>query len=336
MPTLQDVARCAGVSAATVSKVLSNTPYFTEETRNKVLTAAQELDYLPNLAARALSSGKSHIITVVFPYVYDAIFEDPLVMSILEGIESECNAHGYNLLLSTPRLNENGPDDHYHQLMSSGYVDGVITIDNVPIASVAQVAVRRKIPVVVAGYHPAEYWVRTDDQQGGRLLMEHILGLGHRDIGLIRVLPEINFAVDQRVGGLRIAAHTAGLDFDTIPKATGNYSSESGAKATRELLTRYPHITAILCMNDRMAMGAVRQAHKMGRRVPDNLSIAGYDDIPSAEIFSPPLTTINQQASILGRTAAQMLFDILNGKQPTPITLPVRLIHRSSTAVLRP
>src|SRR5215207_9299732 len=103
MPTLQDVAKKAGVSTATVSKVLSNTPYVSDATKAKVLEAVEALGYRPNLAARALSSGKTHIIAVVFPYIFDAIFKDPLVMAILEGVESVCTEQHYNILLSTPR-----------------------------------------------------------------------------------------------------------------------------------------------------------------------------------------------------------------------------------------
>ncbi|MBN8618508.1 MAG: LacI family DNA-binding transcriptional regulator, partial [Anaerolineae bacterium] len=108
MPTLQDVAQKAGVSTATVSKVLSNTPYVSETTRLKVMEAVNELGYTPNLAARGLSSGKTHIIAVVFPYMYEAFFTDPLVLLILQGIEGECTQRGYNILLSTPRLRANG------------------------------------------------------------------------------------------------------------------------------------------------------------------------------------------------------------------------------------
>ena len=156
MPTLEDVAKRAGVSTATVSKVLSNTPYFTEKTRSKVMRAVAELGYIPNLAARALSSGKTGIIAVVFPFVYEAIFTDPLVMYILQGIEAVCAQQGYNLLLSTPRLAENEIDVTYLQLVQSGYLDGVIAIDNHPQVS-ALTAVRAKgTPAVSMGYHECD------------------------------------------------------------------------------------------------------------------------------------------------------------------------------------
>jgi LacI family transcriptional regulator len=125
MPKLQDVARRAGVSIATVSKVLSNTPYFSTETREKVLEAVKELGYRPHFAGRALSTGKTHIVGVVFPYIYDSILKDPLVLAIIEGIEDELNQQGYNLLLHTPRLTSESVDESYTELLRSGYLDGM-------------------------------------------------------------------------------------------------------------------------------------------------------------------------------------------------------------------
>jgi DNA-binding LacI/PurR family transcriptional regulator len=333
MPTLQDVARHAGVSTATVSKVLSNTPYFTEETRQKVMQAVEELGYVPNLAARALSKGKTQIIAVVFPYIYDAIFTDPLVLRILEGIESEATPHGYNLLLSTPRLTDDGPDAHYRRMIQSGYLDGVIALDNVPVASVIKPLRKKKIPHVVIGYHEAAYSVCSDDYSGGRQLMEHILSLGHTRLGVITVPPDMHFALNERMRGLQAVALERGIDMAQVPIAYGDFSVVSGIRDTAELLEQHPDITAIICLNDRMAMGAIQYIVQSGRRVPDDISVVGYDDIPTAVTFSPPLTTVNQHAPEQGQMAAQLLFAILNQKTPTPVMLPVTLIPRSSAAV---
>jgi DNA-binding LacI/PurR family transcriptional regulator len=333
MTTLQDVAQRAGVSIATVSKVLSNTPYVSKETRRKVLRAIAELDYVPNLAARALSSGKTRIITVVFPIVYDPIFSDPLTMSILEGIELECRARGYNILLSTPRLTVRGADAHYRQLIRSGYMDGVIAIDNVPMGSVLEPVQRKGIPGVAIGYHPVAHFVRSDDRQGGQLLMEHIIGLGHRRIGLVSVPEDLNFSIPQRLEGMRTAAEAAGLDFGALPVQKGDFSVESGAQAAAELLGAHPNLTALIVLNDRMAMGAIQQARALGYAVPGRLSVVGYDDIPAAATFAPPLTTVCQQAPELGRAAARMLFALLDKQNPEPVSLPTHLVIRQSSAV---
>ncbi len=332
MPTLEDVARRAGVSTATVSKVLSNTPYFSERTRAKVLQAVKEIGYVPNLAARALSSGKTQIIAFVFPYVYDALFADPFVLLILEGIESECHQRGYNLLLSTPRIVSGQPDEHYLQLVQSGYIDGFIALDSVPSASVVEPVFAHGIPSVTIGYHPNTFFVRADDCAGGFQAMDHVLKLGHRRIGVISVNESLHFSISQRLAGLRAAAEAYGLDFDTLPMAEGDFSTASGAACAAELLSRHPDLTALVCLNDRMAIGALQQLHVRAIRVPDQMTVIGYDDIPTAAIIVPPLTTVNQQAFRQGQEAARMLLDILNGRSPQPITLPVELVVRGSSA----
>lgn len=332
MPNLQDVAKLAGVSIATVSKVISNTPYVAEATRQKVMSAIHEIGYRPNLAARALSSGKTHIIAVAFPYVFDALFKDPLVLAILEGIESVLNKHSYNLLLSTPRLQAGGVDESYLNLLESGYVDGLIAIDSVPIASAAHFAQERQIPTVVIGYHESPYSVRCDDRQGGALMLQHVLDLGHQHIGIITVPSTMNFAVNERIEGIRQLAHQRGLDFDSFPCVDSDFSMQGGGIAAEQLLRQYPHLTAILCINDRMALGAIQQLQQFGVRVPQDVSIMGYDNLTMSEVANPPLTTVNQHATLLGQSAAEILFEVLENQTSSPRILPAALIERQSTA----
>ena len=334
MPTLEDVAKRAGVSTATVSKVLSNTPYFTEETRSKVMRAVAELGYIPNLAARALSSGKTGIIAVVFPYVYEAIFTDPNIMNTLEGIEAECTPRGYNLLLSTPKITANGPDAHYQQLILSGYLDGVIAIDSYPLASSIKVVQEKGIPVVVVGYQPCDAYVHHDDQAGGQMIMQHLIELGHSRIGIIDAPLDVNFGAENRAKGARIAVGAAGLDYEAFPALHGDWSTRSGAECAAKLLAQYPDLSALLCYNDRMAMGAIQQARAMGRNIPDDLTVTGYDDIPTASVLSPPLTTSDQRSPEQGRLAAHMLFDVLAGRSPDPVVLPPRLLVRQSSGAV--
>ena len=334
MPNLQDVAKKAGVSTATVSKVLSNTPYFTEETRDRVMIAVRELGYMPNLAGRALSSGKTNIVAVVFPYIYDPIFKDPLVMQILEGIEAQCTSEKYNILLSTPRVSAEEIDPHYIQLIQSGYIDGLIAIDNVPINSVAVPAIERNIPTVIIGYTDEQYSVRSDDLGGAKLLMQHILELGHRNIGIITVPQDTNFALNQRMVGIQQVAEEAGMCFTDIPVSYGNYSTSSGVKAAKILLEDHPNLTAIICLNDRMALGAMQQAYQMGRHVPNDLTVVGYDNISAASMALPPLTTVDQHALKLGQVASKMLFSIFEGAMPDSVVVPANLVTRGSSASL--
>ncbi len=336
MPTLQEVADRAGVSIATVSKVLSNTPYFSAATRDKVMQVVEELGYVPNLAARALQSGKTHIIGIVFPYVYDHIFTDPLIEMLLEGIEAECNAHGYNMLLSTPRLNDIGPDINYLSLVQSGYLDGVVGLEYFPTHSILDPVRVANIPAVAVGYHPHQFSVMNDDFGGGERLMTHVLALGHRHIGIIGVPEGSHLSIERRMAGLRHAAAHVGLSLDDWPRCQGDFSSPSGWHCAQYLLTQHPDITALVVLNDRMALGAIQYLHQVGRHVPDDVTVVGYDDIPLAGLVSPPLTTINQQATETGRLATQMLFALINDDIPQAVTIPTQLMVRGSCAPPRP
>ncbi len=332
MATLSDVAKLAGVSTATVSKVLSNTPYFTEETRSKVMRAIEELGYTPNLPARALASGKTEIIGVVFPYIYDPLFTDPFVVYMLQGIESECHTRGYNMLLSTPRLTTDGPDDHYLRLIQSRYLDGIIALDNVPTASVLEPVHKRGIPCVAIGYQPTRYHVRTDDYGGGTQAMQYLLHLGHTAIGVITVPASLNFSINHRLAAIRDTAEANGIAYASLPSAEGDFSVSGGATAAATLLSKDPTLTAILCLNDRMAMGAIQYVRGLGKRVPEDISVIGFDDIPAAASFAPPLTTISNQAPVLGQAAAKLLFDLLEGQDVESSVINTQLIVRESTA----
>ncbi|MFP4321479.1 MAG: LacI family DNA-binding transcriptional regulator [Anaerolineales bacterium] len=287
---------------------------------------------MPNLAARALQGGKTRILGIVFPYVYDHIFTDPLIELLLEGIEAECNAHGYNMLLSTPRLNGNGLDVNYLSLVQSGYLDGVVGLEYFPSMSVLEPVRVAEIPAVAIGYHPHPYIVRNDDRSGGALLMAHVLGLGHRHIGIITLPEGSHLSITQRMQGLRDAAAEYGLDFDAWPHCEGDLSSPSGWRCAQALLNAHPHITALVALNDRMALGAIQYLHQTGRDVPRDVTVVGYDDIPMAALFSPPLTTINQQATETGRIATQILLQLIDDDIPAAVTVPTQLVVRGSCA----
>jgi DNA-binding LacI/PurR family transcriptional regulator len=229
-------------------------------------------------------------------------------------------------------LTINGVDEHYLQLIRSGYIDGIIALDNVPFASVLEPIHKKGIPVVNMGYHATRYYVRSDDYTGGYQLLEHLVELGHSQIGIIDVQPKLNFSTDQRVSGIRAAAEALGVNFATLPIARGDFSVASGEKCAAELLSLHPEVTALICLNDRMALGAIQQARRMGRRVPQTLSVVGFDDIPMAAASDPSLTTIRSDAPRMGREATRILFDVLNGQTPDPVICPVQLMKRQSSA----
>lgn len=334
MPTIQDVAKRAKVSLSTASRILSGKSPFSykEVTRQRVMLASLELGYRPNSVARALASGKTNIVAVVFPRVYDSPFTALFVLEILASIEAYCAEHGYYVLLSSPKLSPVGPEPSYLALLESGYLDGVIIQDDFNLSSALAPLKAKRIPVVCLGHRPHSHTVRTDDFLGGRQLMAHLLELGHRRIGIVGVPNGAHLAVDQRLVGMKEALAQRGLALDELPRADGTFSKESGAQTAYQLLHQHPDLTALACLNDRMAIGAVQQLQALGMRVPQDISVIGYDDLPLASEISPRLTTVNQQAHEWGRLAVAMLLELLQGKPVQSRILPTTLVLRDSTA----
>jgi LacI family transcriptional regulator len=228
-------------------------------------------------------------------------------------------------------LSAEGTDVHYLQLIQSGYLDGVLAIDSFPLGSAMDPVLERNVLCGGDWVYQRQLHTRHSDQRGGQIIFEHLIELGHRDIGVISVPDTMNFGAEYRLIGLQEACAAAGLDFEALPIAYGDWSTPSGTQCAAELLAQHPHLTALLCMNDRMAMGAILFATEKGLSVPGDLTITGYDDIPSASFFSPPLTTVSQRSPEQGQAAARMLFDLLEGNTPEPVILPPRLIVRQSS-----
>lgn len=334
MVTLRDVAERAAVSVSTASRILANSKKETypASTYVKVLRASLELGYHPNFAARALASGRSRIVAVVFPNIYDTPFTALSSLQILASIDGFCSENGYHVILSSPRWADGQVDSRFVSLLAGGYADGIIVDGHYRIDPLMEVLDQYSRPTVMLGYQDHPYFLRSDNFLGGRLLMEHLLELGHRDLGIIGIAQGVSLAADQRLEGLRSVAAERGIDFEALPRIDGVFSAESGAVAACQLLAQRPQLTAIIALNDRMALGAVRQVQEMGRIVPDHISMVGYDDLPQSAESSPPLTTINQQLHAWGSIAMGMLFDLLDGREPEPVILPPRLVIRKSTA----
>jgi LacI family transcriptional regulator len=333
MPTLEDVAKRANVSVATASRILSaSTAPFRGETRERVLRASRELGYKPNLPARALASGKSHIIAAVIPRVYESPFTALGTLQILSGIEEACNQRNYHVLISSPTVHDHAPDSSFMNLLTSGYLDGVILDGNFAIDPLLEAIRAQGLPAVVIGNTSHPYFLRGDSYAAGDLLMRYLLDLGHRQIGVIATPLNIHSAVDLRLAGMRAAAKAYGMNFDALPRVDGNLSQESALIAFRSLMTSYPTLTAIAALNDRMALGALRGAHELNIRVPDEITIVGLDNIPQAAESIPGLTTVDQQLEQWGGIAVEMLLDLLAGDTPQPVVLPVSLVVRGSSS----
>lgn len=337
--TIYDVAKRAGVSTATVSKVLSNTPYVSERTRAKVLASIEELGYVPSLAARGLSKARTYLLALVIPYTSDYLYSDPHLLELIRGIEQETKAHHYNILLSTgdrPTRGSNAEDSAvgpYQRAVRSQYADGVIVVASSAFTGAGPKPLTQMFPTVGIGYHAVggRHTVHADDREGAAVATHHLLALGHRRIGVISAVPQIT-ALSRRLEGHQQALAEAGLGWDPQMLAWGDFTDASGYRAAEQLLALPQRPTAIFAFNDRMAMGAIKRCREVGLAVPADLSIVGFDDIPAAALFDPPLTTVRQPALEMGAMAARLLFDLIDGKavDTEELVLPTELIVRAS------
>jgi DNA-binding LacI/PurR family transcriptional regulator len=277
MPTIDEIARLAQVSPATVSKVLNNRRYVSDATRARVERVIAETGFVPSQRARGLSQRRSNILGLLIPYTSDQLFADPHLLEIMRGIEAEANRRGYNLLLSTARAPVDAASA-FTRLLRSDVIDGAIVVETLDVRPLAEALAQQQSPWVVVGYPgrdgiPA---VHADDFGGACAATRHLLELGHRRVGIISSTPR-PYALEERLRGVRTALAHAGLALDEALIATGDFSIESGEAGAHRLLERADPPTAIFALNDRMALGAVRAAWARGISVPGQLSVIGFD-----------------------------------------------------------
>lgn len=337
--TIYDVAKRAGVSTATVSKVLSNTPYVSEATRAKVLEAVAELGYVPSLAARGLTKARTYLLALVIPYTSDYLYSDPHLLELIRGIEQETKARGYQLLLSTADRKMAGAQavesaaEPYQRAVRSQYADGVIVVASSAFGETPP-PLAQQLPTVGIGYHAlgGRHTVHSDDRSGAAAATRHLLALGHRRIGVINAVPQIT-ALVRRLEGHQQALAEAGVAWDPALMVWGDFSDASGYRAVEPLLALSDRPSAIFSFNDRMAMGAIKRLREAGLRVPEDVAVVGFDDIPAAALFDPPLTTVRQPAQEMGATAARLLFDLIEGRavDTEEVVLPTELVVRRSS-----
>lgn len=337
MATIDEVAERAGVARGTVSKVLSGAYYVSAQTREKVERAAAELGYRPNLAARALSKGRTFVVGLLIPYDPDQLFADPHLLDIIRGVEAAANQRDYNVLLSTAHR-PNDPASAYSRVLRSNYVDGLIVHEGANMSLIDAQLRQQPSPWVVSGYSTPgsdAYCVHADDAMISGALAEHLITLGHRRIAIISSEPRPR-AFDERLRGFQatLAQHGCTVTSDWID--FGDMSVASGYAAAERLLGAQSRSderpTALWALNDRMALGALQWAHERGVRVPDDLSIAGFDDIGAAALSQPSLTTVRLPSYREGQEAIDLLFRLLDGAEaPRETLVPTDVIIRSST-----
>jgi len=328
LSTIRDVAKRARVSIATVSRVVSSSSHkVNDETRSKILKAVKQLDYRPNALAQGLIMKKSMTIGVIIPDI-----SNPYYAEIVRGIQDGAEQCGYAVVLqNTDRKRER--ISKCIQVLRDKQVDGVIfsggRIQGDEILSSLKEITGR---AVVIGRHEVESpAVRVDNVGGATQAVQHLIGLGHEQIGFIRG-PKTSTSIIDRFHGYRGALEQSGCRYEKNWVKQGNLTPESGYQAAKEILSVKTRPTAILACNDLMAFGVVHAAKSLGLRVPEDLSVIGFDNIPLSSYFDPPLTTVEIPMYRVGMATMQMLADLLSGRNVEHLRLfKTNLIAREST-----
>jgi LacI family transcriptional regulator len=317
--TIRDVAKASGFSPTTISIVLNNAPlarYIPPSTKKKIEAAAKKLGYRPNLIASSLRSRRSHTVGVM---VFD--ITDPYCALILRGIENGLYQSNFLPILSDAH-NQRSRFERYLELMLDRRIEGLILLANWLFVDINLIADLKKsdIPTVSIGSElrtDSVSSVIVDNELGGRLALEHLYALGHRKIGFIRGPKSLSDSVP-RWKGARSYAQSNGFELDPrliveLPDSTNAISSfEVGYKLTEELIKRHRNFTAIMAFDDLAAFGVIRALLKAGIRVPEQCSVIGFDDVATAALYTPALTTVRQPMEGMGTIAVNIVVDGIN------------------------
>jgi len=329
--TINDVAARAGVSRQTVSRVLNDEGVVAETTRARVLAAINELGYRPNAIARSLVSQRTYTLGLL-----TADFSDYTHARIIEGAEAEAREQGYLIFVSGADHSPDGEPLCCTPILSQHHAEGLFIVYHGSDHDSYEIFehIPGDLPVVTVGYARSRKHIRTvgiANYQGARQATQHLVDLGHRRIAHITG-PMQMYASQERRQGYTATLQEAGITPEDCWVASGDWSSSSGYQATRQLLERNLGFTALFVQNDRMAMGALQALREHHLRVPQDVAVVGFDNIPSTPYFDPPLTTLHQPSYELGRTGARLLIDLINGKpaRSTPIRLETDLVIRLS------
>lgn len=328
--TIRDVAARAGVSHQTVSRVINSSERVTPETRQRVEQAIKELDYQPNAIARSMAIGRTHMLGCFSPNLTDFTFA-----SIIEGAENEARKHGFFLVSSST------PDDAsfsrlISEMVNSRRIEGLLVI-SLFAESFSHLLVK-DFPTVLVGVKSSQSdlcSVSLDNEDASRRAVEHLLQLGHRRIAVITG-PMSEDSSQDRFRGYQAALQQVGLTCDPRRVRNGDWSATAGFDAVQSLLQEGVDFTAIMAQNDRMAVGAIRALREANLSVPGDVSVVGFDDMPLASYFDPPLTTMRQDTFAMGHEAARLLIGAIEKSAPLQrqVRIQAELVIRGSTSPL--
>ena len=323
---IREVALAAKVSVATVSRTLAMPDVVSPDTRQRVHDAIERLRYTPNVQARSLRTARTNVIVALVPDISNPFFSE-----IIRGIEQVAHQNRYSVLLGDTQYSRER-EQAYADLVGARQADGLITL----LPHIPRIVAAGRPPIVNACEYvkdPKVTSVYVDNVAAAQEATTYLVTLGHQAVAFIAGPMNSPICVD-RDRGYETALARAGLKRNRRLTVEGDFSMESGVRAVESLLARGERFTALFCSNDEMALGAIRALKSSGLRVPEDVSIIGFDDIRFAHYSDPPLTTIAQPKGDLGREAMSMLLEILNGADvpPRKRILPTQLIVRDSTA----
>ena len=334
--TLDEVAKYAGVSRSTVSRVINNHPNVSPATRARVEAAIEKCSYRPHAVARSLATNRTNILGMVVPESITKLFTDPYFPLMLRGATEACNRRGYHLILSlfTGSVESSVMHD---RVARSGYLDGVIaanaSLDDKLIPSLFE----EGVPFVNIGRHPDDRvnYVDVDNTGGARMATEHLIRLGHKRIATISGPLDMTPSQD-RLDGFREVMNTYRLSVSDELIAEGDFTEAGGRAAMTQLLGAGP--TAVFAASDSMAIGAIKAVRAAEMRVPEDVAVVGFDDIPSALTIEPELTTVRQPIERIGQLAVETLVSVIEGearegRRPSTqrFVLPTELVVRDTT-----
>ncbi|MDI3548698.1 MAG: hypothetical protein PWR10_2350 [Halanaerobiales bacterium] len=331
MATIKDIAKMAGVSVTTVSKVINNYPDISQKTREKVIKIIEQENYHPNAIARSLSTNKSHSIGIFFTDHFNSGLRHPFFRDIIYGIERTFFQKGYDLILFA---NQWGERFSYTEKCKNRNVDGAILMGMPRTDPYLDKLVNSNIPTVFVDLDligkNASY-VISDNITGARKAVNYLYEIGHRKIGMI-MGHRITKPAQDRLIGFQKEIDELNLTYNPKWIVGTEFGENGGYLAMKELLKLEDRPTAIFCQGDEIAIGAMKAIEEKGYNVPDDFSLIGFDDIEISRYITPGLTTIRQDKLTMGRKAAELLLEIINNPYRTypPIILPTKLIERDS------
>ena len=330
-PTLEDVARRAGVGRGTASRVINGGARVSERARAAVEQAIGELGYVPNRAARSLAGRRTDAVALVIAESEERVFGEPFFAGVVRGIGTALTARERQLVLLLAPADRTATLSDY---LTRQHVDGVLLLSLHDDDTLASRILEHGVPVVLGGGTrpgPELGYVDNDNELGTRLAVEHLLERGRRAIATI------TGPLDMEVGRVRLRAFrtalaSAGIEVGEELIAVGDFSQDSGEEAMRTLLQRRPDLDAVFCANDPMAAGALGVLRDAGRRVPEDVSVVGFDDSRLALSTHPRLTSVHQSAEAMGREMVALLLELVDGQgRPEVRVLPTSLVVRESS-----